>query len=111
MVNQIATGPTKGRACGEAAGRPRAATGGRAVGLDRKRPGKNVPFIEERCLGSILIISGPSRPQKWMQLEIPVLKMVQCLNDIVVIALDWSLIPFSKLQGHTHADSGENREI
>ena len=55
--------------------------GGRAGGLDWKRLGKNASFIENSCFKSILIIFGPSRRQKWIRLEISVLKMVKlCLE-------------------------------
>ena len=57
--------------------RGRAAAGGRAGGSDRKRPGKNALFIEKRCFRTFLAHFGPSRPQKWIRLEISVLKMVE----------------------------------
>ena len=31
---------------------------------------ENRLFIEKRCFMPILVISGPSRPQKWIRLEI-----------------------------------------
>ena len=31
---------------------------------------ENALFIEKRCFSTILVISGPSRPQKWIRLEI-----------------------------------------
>ena len=37
---------------------------------------ENQLFIEKRCFRSILVISGPSRPQKWIRLEILHRKMV-----------------------------------
>ena len=37
---------------------------------------ENQLFIEKRCFRPILVISGPSRPQKWIQLEILRWKMV-----------------------------------
>ena len=68
-----------GRACDQAASWPQAAAAG--GGSDRKRPSKNAPFIEKHCFRSILIISGPSRPpsrpQKWIRLEISFLKMLE----------------------------------
>ena len=46
-----------------------------AQALSQARPGpadlhKNQLFIEKHCFTYILIISGPSRPQKWIRLEI-----------------------------------------
>ena len=37
---------------------------------------ENRLFLEKRCFRSILVISGPSRPQKWIRLEILRWKMV-----------------------------------
>ena len=37
---------------------------------------ENQLFIEKRCFRPILVISGPSRPQKWIRLEILRQKMV-----------------------------------
>ena len=37
---------------------------------------ENLLFIEKRCFRSIFVISGPSRPQKWIRLEILRWKMV-----------------------------------
>jgi hypothetical protein len=51
--------------------------GGGRFGSDRGRPHKNALFIEKRSFRSILSISGPSRRQKWIRLEISVLKMVE----------------------------------
>ena len=31
---------------------------------------ENAPFVEKICFMSILVISEPSRPQKWIRLEI-----------------------------------------
>ena len=64
--------------------RPRsaAAAGGRAAGRaaaggsDQKRPGKNRHFIAKRRFRLFLTISGPSRPQKWIQFEISVILVV-----------------------------------
>ena len=38
-----------------------------AIGADLH---ENLLFIEKLCFRSILVISGPSRPQKWIRLEI-----------------------------------------
>ena len=51
--------------------------GRRSGGSDRKRPGKKALFIEKCSFRTILTISGPSRCQKWIRLEISVLKMVE----------------------------------
>ena len=37
---------------------------------------ENAVFIEKRRFRSILAISGPSRPQKWLRLEILVILVV-----------------------------------
>ena len=37
---------------------------------------ENLLFIEKRDVKRILVISGPSRPQKWIRLEILRWKMV-----------------------------------
>ena len=37
---------------------------------------ENRLFYEKRCFRPILVISGPSRPQKWIRLEILRWKMV-----------------------------------
>ena len=37
---------------------------------------ENRLFYEKQCVGSILVISGPSRRQTWIQLEILRWKMV-----------------------------------
>ena len=42
----------------------------RAGGSDRGRPHKNALFNEKRSFRPFLTISGPSRPQKWIRLEI-----------------------------------------
>ena len=42
-----------------------------------ERNHENRLFIEKRVFRSMLSISGPSRPQKWIRLEISVLKMVE----------------------------------
>ena len=44
-----------------------------AIGADLH---ENRFFIEEQCFRPILVISGPSRPQKWIRLEILRWKMV-----------------------------------
>ena len=41
----------------------------------RGRPPRKSTFFEKRYFRPILLISGPSRPQKWIRLEISV-KMV-----------------------------------
>ena len=38
-----------------------------AIGADLH---ENQLFYEKQCFRSILVISGPSRPQKWIRLEI-----------------------------------------
>ena len=38
-----------------------------AIGADLH---ENALFIEKRCFRPILVILGPSRPQKWIRLEI-----------------------------------------
>ena len=44
-----------------------------AIGADLH---ENRLFIEKRCFKPIFVISGPSRPQKWIRLEILRWKMV-----------------------------------
>ena len=44
-----------------------------AIGADLQ---ENQLFYEKRYFRSILVISGPSRPQKWIRLEILRWKMV-----------------------------------
>ena len=48
--------------------RPEHAEGGRIH--------EKLPFIEKHCFGPILVILAPSRPQKWIRLEILHRKMV-----------------------------------
>ena len=42
----------------------------------RGRPPRKSTFYEKQCFSLILVISGPSRPQKWIRLEILRWKMV-----------------------------------
>ena len=45
-------------------------------GSDPGRPHKNALFNEKRSFRPFLTISGPSRPQKWIRLEISIILVV-----------------------------------
>ena len=68
-----------GLACQARPGRARPCRAGpdkRPEYAEGSRIHENQPFIEKRCFRPILVISGPSRRQKWIRLEIMRWKMV-----------------------------------
>ena len=69
----------RGLAAEALGGRAAAGGGGRAGGSDRiGNDLTKIDFLMKNAvLGQFLAIFGPSRPQKWIQLEISVLKMVE----------------------------------
>ena len=55
---------------------------------------ENQLFYEKRFFRSILVISGPSRPQKWIQLEILQWKMVSGGLEVKIKAISWQIYDF-----------------
>ena len=55
---------------------------------------ENRLLIEKRCFRSILVIFGPSRPQKWIRLEILRWKMVSGGLEVKIKAISWQIYFF-----------------
>ena len=57
---------------------------------------KNELFIEKRSFSSFLNISGPSRPQKWIRLEISVISVVSGGLEVKIEAISWLFSGYSQ---------------
>ena len=55
------------------------------------------PFIEKRVFKPILVISGPSRLQKWIRLEISVILVVLGGLGVKIKAISWLFTGYSQL--------------
>ena len=55
---------------------------------------ENVLFIEKHRFRFILVVSGPSRPQKWIRLEILRRKMVSGGLEVKIKAISWQIYDF-----------------
>ena len=55
---------------------------------------ENLLFIGKRYFRPILVTSGPSRPQKWIRLEILHWKMVSGGLEVKIKAISWQIYDF-----------------
>ena len=60
----------------------------------RGRPPRKSTFYWKLCFRVILVISGPSRPQKWIRLEILRWKMVSGGLEVKIKAISWQIYDF-----------------
>ena len=66
---------------------------GYAIGADLH---ENRLFIEKRCFTPILVISGPSRPQKWIRLEISIILVVLGGLGVKIETISWLFTGYSQ---------------
>ena len=75
---------------------------------------KKLLFIGKPCFRSILVISGPSRPQKWIRLEILRWKMVSGGLEVKIKAISWQIYDFLyklDIQSRSFSFAGGGRSI
>ena len=88
-----------GLACQAGPGRAQPSGPGLTEGLSMRIGAdlhENRLFIEKRCCRPILIISGPSRPQKWIRLEISGRMVVSGGLEVKIEPISWSQSGYSQ---------------